>query len=127
MVSLCSCVSEISTTSHSCYSDHIQRCVGGGGLHMSNISFGQEAEKQRRIYASVGFGGVVMTAVARHRQWTEKVQVRSQVSSVYPNVVGTWPCVSGYEMFSSKSLFYCLFFVLILRILFFTTIIYTSL
>lgn len=86
---------------------------------MSNISFGQEAEKQRRIYASVGFGGVVMTAVARHRQWTEKVQVRSQVSSVYPNVVGTWPCVSGYEMFSSKSLFYCLFFVLILRILFF--------
>lgn len=56
LVSLCSYVSEISTTSreHSCYSDHIQRCVlGGGGLHMSNISFGQEAEKQR-IYASVG-------------------------------------------------------------------------
>lgn len=90
---------------------HPEVCLRRGGGYTCQTSVLDRKQRSKE-------GSTLQWGVARHRQWTEKVQVRSQVSSVYPNVVGTWPCVSGYEMFSSKSLFYCLFFVLILRIIF---------
>lgn len=112
LVSLCSCVSEISTTSreHSCYSDHIQRCVLGGGDYTCQTSVLDRKQRSK--------GSTLQWGVARHRQWTEKVQVRSQVSSVYPNVVGTWHvflvtkcshqnlCFIVYSLFDTKNNFF---------------------
>lgn len=112
LVSLCSYVSEISTTSreHSCYSDHIQRCVLGGGDYTCQTSVLDRKQRSK--------GSTLQWGVARHRQWTEKVQVRSQVSSVYPNVVGTWHvflvtkcshqnlCFIVYSLFDTKNNFF---------------------
>lgn len=97
---------------------HPEVCLRRGGLHMSNISFGQEAEKQR-IYASVG------CSQAQAVDW--------KGSSEEPGFVCLPKCCGNLAMcFWLRNvlikIFVLLFILcLILRIIFFTTIRYKSL